>query len=145
MSDWLELPEGIFAIHDPDDPASMKYWRRKDTKRGMHVYHSFRRWPAGTIGSLLTARDGKDPYVRIGGYLARVIEAIAEDPVAAGRRFAQFCDCCCRCGKVLTDPVSKSYGIGPDCRRDISPELLARYLTPQVERLHAQTLLEEIA
>jgi Family of unknown function (DUF6011) len=33
--------------------------------------------------------------------------------------------CCSVCGKDLTDPLSRRYGIGPDCRRDLSPAQLA--------------------
>ncbi|MBO0819325.1 MAG: hypothetical protein J2P26_00590 [Nocardiopsaceae bacterium] len=32
---------------------------------------------------------------------------------------------CRLCGTELTDPLSRRYGIGPDCRADLTPEQLA--------------------
>jgi hypothetical protein len=32
---------------------------------------------------------------------------------------------CSECGKELTDPLSRRYSIGPDCRADMTPEQLA--------------------
>ena len=52
-------------------------------------------------------------------------------------------DAICMCGKALTNDLSKVCGIGPECRRGISPEILANYYRPEVGRVHAQTLGEE--
>ncbi len=74
-------------------------------------------------------------------YRDAVIEAIVVDPVAAGKRFAEWKLRCCMCGKALTNEESKVYGIGTECRRGIPTEVLARYLTPEVGRLHAEYLV----
>lgn len=60
--------------------------------------------------------------------------------------------CCSICGKDLTDPLSRRYGIGPDCRARMTAEQLtdairrnqpgyipkARPASPQAHRNHAE-------
>jgi hypothetical protein len=45
-----------------------------------------------------------------------VYEAILADPDAARMRFATETAHCYRCGRRLTDALSRELGIGPDCR-----------------------------
>lgn len=138
MTDWHDIPEGLYAVLDPEKPDRMEYWCRKDvrTKRGPRPL--FKAWPPGKFGPEL--RGGVRP---VRGHLVQVIEAIASDPIAAQKRFAQFSLRCCFCGKPLTDPRSKTYGIGPECRKGIRAEILARYFTPEVSKAHAAAFAEQ--
>jgi len=60
-------------------------------------------------------------------WLEAVTAVICADPVAAAACFAHYTLCCWNCGKALREEHSKAYGVGPDCRRDMPPELLDRY------------------
>jgi hypothetical protein len=56
---------------------------------------------------------------RSGEAAARVVEAAEEflaDPAGVFRRSE---DCCCICGRPLTDEVSRSRGIGPECHKRV--------------------------
>jgi hypothetical protein len=147
--DALSLAEGYYAVPDPRDVEEMTYWRRSDGKRGP----TFKPWPAtARYGWVLYKKDRPklpkeiscNTYVRayyetLGPpYRYAVVEAIAEDPVAAQQRFADFNTRCCMCGKKLTNDLSKVYGIGPECRKGIPSEVLANYFRPEVSKAHAQ-------
>jgi hypothetical protein len=69
-----------------------------------------------------------------------IVETIAEDPVAAGQRFAGWAICCCCCGKALTNDLLEAYGIGPECHKGLSTELLANYFRPEVGRVRTARL-----
>lgn len=137
MTNWQDIPEGYYAIPDPDRAGRMQYWCRKDinTKRG--TVPSLKPWPPGAYGIQI-----KGTQRVISGPMLQIIEAIAADPVTHGKRFADLTTRCCRCSKVLTDARSKTYGIGPECRKGIRAEILARYFTPAVAEAHAATVAE---
>jgi hypothetical protein len=40
-----------------------------------------------------------------------------------GAVLARSTDHCCICGRVLTDPISRAHGIGPECVRHLPPQL----------------------
>jgi hypothetical protein len=149
--DWTKLPEGYYAVPDPRGIQEMTYWRRKNhKKRGQ----SFGPWPTkARYGWVLLRSDipedlppeiSRDTYVRAyyetlaTPYRQAIVEAIEEDPVAAQHRFADFNTRCCYCGKRLTNDLSKVYGIGPECRKGLSPEVLANYYRPEVGKAHAE-------
>lgn len=46
-----------------------------------------------------------------------VLDAIAADPEAAQRLYGQHIGKCAHCGRTLTDPESREFGIGPECRK----------------------------
>jgi hypothetical protein len=156
--DWEELPEGYYAVPDPRDGVDeITYWRRKD--KGRNKRPSFEAWPLKThYGPRLTRKDlpeGMTPRTDEGEafirdwyentgfpYRAAILEAIADDPVAAGKRFAEWALRCCMCGKVLTRDDSKVYGIGPECRKGMPKALLDNYFPPQVGKAHARHLAE---
>ncbi|MFI6732095.1 DUF6011 domain-containing protein [Nonomuraea sp. NPDC050451] len=158
MTDALDLPEGFYAIQDPHDPTTVTYWRRKDQAgRGRP---QFAAWPPkARNGPVLLKADVPQDlhgaerqqwasrwfHEHLAPYLDAVVEVIAADPVAAGRRFAELTTRCCRCGRALTDDLSKTYGIGPDCRDGIPADLLAAFLTPAVGRAHAELLAGKVA
>lgn len=132
-----------FAVVDPSDPGRMTYWR--SGKRGLKP------WPAqARYGPVLYRSDvpadlsGTARREWIATWFAErsqpwhqaIREAIATDPDDCRARFAAFTSHCCMCGRGLTDPASKTYGIGPECRTGISSTTLAR-LAELVARAHA--------
>jgi hypothetical protein len=120
-------------IADGDPPAKLivlPYW----SAHGKYVHHHFLRW------ELLVEEDVKTPqgpakrWQRRGNAILAesvpkmaTIYATAEDDarrvVATVRSFiedaravlARSCDNCCICGRALTDELSRSRGIGPEC------------------------------
>jgi hypothetical protein len=46
-----------------------------------------------------------------------LLNLLALDPVEAMRTFGKHFTCCGRCGKALTDPVSRQQFLGPECRK----------------------------
>jgi hypothetical protein len=137
--DWQNLDEGYYVVPDPRSGVEeMTYWRRSSTKRGSQ---KFSPWPQKARYGWVLLRSGipKDlpkeisqkTYIRayfdtlVYPYRRAIVEAIEEDPIAAGHRFADFDTRCCSCGRVLTNDLSKVYGIGPECRKGLSSEVLA--------------------
>jgi Family of unknown function (DUF6011) len=130
-----------FAVPDPLDPkwpdsTRLAYWYRP--KRGRQAGR-IRPWPPrrnrwGVLlrSDVLAQPPGREREVyQINHWtLVRagrrwVAEQISEDPIGCAARFAASKSICCCCGKSLTDERSKTYGIGPDCRQGIRPEVLA--------------------
>ncbi|BFP50141.1 hypothetical protein KCMC57_65090 (plasmid) [Kitasatospora sp. CMC57] len=102
------VPDGYFAVTDPDQSEVVTFWRvglPKGLKAGDvadRVYvRAFQGWLA----------EYRAPWV------ARVYAVLLADPEGTGRTFATCAVRCRGCGKALTDPVSKSVGYGPECRR----------------------------
>lgn len=48
---------------------------------------------------------------------AKILSIISQDPEAAAKRYGQELGECARCHRTLTDETSRSYGIGPECRK----------------------------
>ncbi|MFF4388532.1 DUF6011 domain-containing protein [Streptomyces sp. NPDC001552] len=153
--EWPELdgvPVGYYAIYDPDDQTTVIYWRRilTDKSNGLKAWPS-KAWygpPLPRRSEIPTDRAERDAFAAAWrktrqAYIDRVVAALAADPIAAGRRFAEFGIRCCICGRALRDALSKSYGIGPECRSGIPALTLARYLTPLVGQAHAVQLAEQ--
>jgi hypothetical protein len=152
---WLDIPEGHYAIIDPRDQGTVTYWRRKNLKAARGTRPDFGPWPLkARYGPVLYTRDvpatlhaeQRREWIRswyaanFEPYRAAVIEAIAADPVAAGKRFADLTSRCCSCGRTLTDDLSKVYGIGPECRSGLTAEHLALYYAPRLGQAHAEYL-----
>lgn len=150
MTGWRGLPEGLYAVVDSHDKGTVSYWRRSGGTRPQ-----FSAWPPkAAYGPVLLKRDVPPGlYGRERGefltrwlaetrqpYMTRVIGALLADPVACRKRFAALTSRCCQCARALTDDLSKTYGIGPECRAGISAEVLALYFTPAVARAHAEHL-----
>lgn len=150
MTPYAAIPLGYYAVVDPGDPTTMTYWRRA-SPRGREVFES---WPTGTkLGPALYSRDvpaalrGEDRRAWIRAWYAdvrhpwqaAVVEAIVADPVGTSVRFAEHFTRCCRCGRSLTEEASKAYGIGPECRRGMTPAELDPYVRA-VGAAHAASL-----
>lgn len=119
------LPDGYYAVPDPDDPSTTTCWRVKNDAGGALTPS-----PTGAhFGPTLYKRDvpkgliGRDRAIWANRWFAevrapwdlRVRAAIAADPEAAGLRFAEHTDHCCRCNQPLTVKASQAMGVGPDC------------------------------
>ena len=46
-----------------------------------------------------------------------IVDLIANDPYKYTRLFGENYSCCGKCGAELTDPISRSMFLGPECRR----------------------------
>jgi hypothetical protein len=113
----MEATYSYYAVLDPGDHTRMRYARR--TTRG-HL----ELWP---------------PIARIPGLAdgPGILAEIESDPDAAAARFDALATDCCICGRTLTDPLSKTLGIGPECRQDVGDTALA-VLAEGVARQHAR-------
>jgi len=138
-----------FAVTDPLDPGQVTYWRRGKNGRiapwpvraryGPILFKSAvpkglggdrNRW----VQDWYTAnREPWDAEVRL---------AITGSPEECQARFSVFAIRCCSCGRGLTDPKSKTCGIGPECRHGLPEEALGR-MARLVGRIHAQALLTQ--
>lgn len=133
-----------FAVPDPDNAGQMTYWRR--TARGQ-----LEAWPAKARYGPVLYRSDVPPNLRgqertewintwqreqRNPWHDAVRAAIEADPAGCAQRFAQLCTRCCACGRTLTDPASKVYGIGPECRAAVSDTFLAD-MASAVGRSHA--------
>ena len=144
-----DLPDGYYAVPDPDDTTAMTYWRAKGG--GLHP-HPAKTWygPARPLRQDAPSPKGgpefqewmRDYFDRWTAWARRVRDSLAIDPAATARRFADLTTRCCVCGRALTDAESKVLGIGPDCRSRLDPHgVAAIVLTPEVAKAHAAALL----
>jgi hypothetical protein len=148
---WEALPEGYYAVPDPRSEDMTYWWRRVKGKK--RPRQAFDPWPLkAEYAPVLYHKDVPDGKVLEGLTLSRndyvhawhktlswpyreaIVEAILEDPIAAQHQFADLNTRCCNCGRKLTNDLSKVYGIGPECRKDLSSEVLANYFRPEVGR-----------
>lgn len=136
-----------YAVPDPNDASVMTYWRRD--KRGQ-----LQPWPErARYGPHLTRADlplelhgrHRDEWAASwmrevrAPWMSEVQRVIDDRPDEAAGRFAVFATRCCMCGRVLTDPASKTYGIGPECRSGLSDEQLAA-MAEHVGQLHGEAV-----
>ncbi|RPK76378.1 hypothetical protein EES45_23080 [Streptomyces sp. ADI97-07] len=140
-----DLRNGYYATLDPADPATMTYWRVRNSAATP--------WPAKAwYGPARPLRrdapadaDARIAWLRLWqtGYrewLHTVLDTLDQDPAAARRRFADLSTRCCLCGRALHDDRSKVLGVGPDCREGVSEEMLAQLVTPAIAAAHAAQL-----
>lgn len=146
-----------YAVPDPGDPGQMTYWRLNPPGKPHPFMGHFEPWPSkAKYGPRLLRKDVPKGWDRM-GRLARddfisdwrdnvrgpwedkILVALVTDPAGCQARFAAFTSRCCICGRELTDPASKTYGIGPDCRNAMPAHLLAD-MAEQMGRIHAKHL-----
>lgn len=136
------IPDGYYALPDPDNPAVMTYWHAKDGR--------IQPWPTKAWhGPLrLLKRDmpkdrdrmiavWREWQARYGAWANRVHDALDGDPHPARARFSAFTTRCFDCGRALTDAKSKTLGLGPDCRGGLDEAWLASVMTPMIAAAHA--------
>ncbi|GGX02105.1 DUF6011 domain-containing protein [Streptomyces chryseus] len=142
------LPHGYYAVLDPANPDTMTYWRvRGETVTAWPAKAWYgparplkRDAPADADERIAWLREWQAGYRE---WLRTVRAALDRDPAAARRNFADLTTRCCQCGRALTDDRSKVLGVGPECRRGVSEELLALICTPAVAAAHAARTAEE--
>jgi len=134
-----------YAVPDPNDPNRMTYWQRGPAG-GLTPHPPRTRYSPRLLRSdvpdWLTGRERQtwvEDWARqhVWPWYAAIHAAIDADPQACTARFAAFTTRCCECGRTLRDPVSKTYGIGPDCRDGIPNEVLAA-MARMVGQAHAE-------
>lgn len=103
-----------FAVRDPDDLAHMTLWRR--TARGFAPFD----------GQLRIGRARAYAAAKGAAWQAAVDAAIAVDPHAGARDFADLGKCCV-CARVLKDRDDQVVGIHQACRNAMDPADAAAY------------------
>lgn len=51
--------------------------------------------------------------------MASTAKMLSDDPIGYSKLFAQHYSVCGKCGAELTDEKSRSFGFGPDCRKEL--------------------------
>ncbi len=151
-----DVQPDYFAIPDPLDDrwldpdwlgtTRLSYWYRP--KRGKKA-GQLQPWPPrrNRWGRLTWAEVNAQPldqredfqiqhWAKVRAGRQEVARRIDADPELAAARFAEARSICCCCGKGLTDERSKAYGIGPDCRQGIDPQVLTALIAKMAE-VHA--------
>jgi len=96
------IPNGYYAINDSGAPDDIHFFRVS-------------RFRDGGIKVQEQASDELHP-VRRGGRRTAILKAILSvGPAAASALYGQTIGRCGRCNRTLTDALSRSRGIGPDC------------------------------
>jgi hypothetical protein len=143
------LPDGYYAVADPGDRAMVTYWRVAPSRYGRRLTA----WPPrARYGPRLlrsevppaSDREGRAAAIAAHSAAGRawhaaVVQELARDVAAAAARFALLRTRCCCCGRPLTDPASKTYGIGPECRQGL-PDVWLAAMADAVRRAHGERL-----
>jgi len=101
---WPSVPEGRYAVVDPEDQV-LKFYAVDKPREG--------RWAGWTFLAVF-ASDERHP-VKAHETKQRILDLIAANPEAASARFGQEMGSCGICGRTLTDETSRARGIGPVC------------------------------
>jgi len=128
------VPDGYFAVH-PDDETPYTFLRLTRPKKGkfqgttkVQTQHSdilkpfLTVWPSGKVWKREhTALDK--------------LELLVANYRDAGIAYAREMNHCMSCGKQLTDPRSRHYGVGPECEREKGFD----WLIAQIDEQHGHT------
>lgn len=105
-----KIQEGHYAI-DGRDGRQTDFYRVDRPTEG--------KWSGWTFLKMVV---GGKPDVRVKSHdiIYSVLEAIQKDPAKAAQRYGVELGQCSRCNRHLTDEVSRSLGMGPDCREKMA-------------------------
>jgi hypothetical protein len=103
-----KLDQGYYAIVDPQDKA-IKFFQVRTPNRG--------KW-AGYVFLSVVSGDNKFG-VRDRNERERIFIEIAKNPLEALKLFGKEIGQCGHCRKQLTDEESRTFGIGPVCRKKL--------------------------
>jgi len=98
------VPAGRYAVENAE--GKLGFYRVSRPESG--------RWAGKTFVNV-QASDDEYP-VRGAAAVGSILTKIAVDPAAAAQRYGQEIGRCSRCGRTLTDEISRAAGMGPDCR-----------------------------
>lgn len=137
-----DLPDGYYAVLNPDDPATMTYWRVRTGRITAWPAKAHHGPPRLLKRDAPADRDARIAWMRVWSsryqsWMQRLHAALIADLPAARRTFADLTVRCCECGRALTDDRSKVLGVGPECRRHMDDGVLAQLVTPQIATAHA--------
>lgn len=105
---WRAIPvysknKAYYAVRD--DGGQVSFFRVERPAKGKHAGKTF-----------LKMQAGSEFYpVHSWPTMVAFLDAIAADPTAAARLYADEIGRCSRCGRTLTDEDSRERGMGPDC------------------------------
>jgi hypothetical protein len=103
-NDFSDVPDGYYAV---DGPEGMKFYRFRTA--GRNATYPGRRYLK------VQASDEFHP-IRNASTKATILTAIRDaGPAASMALYGQHIGSCGRCNRTLTDAVSRTRGIGPDC------------------------------
>jgi len=102
------IGQGYYAIVDPQD-SILKFYQVRAPKEGKWAGWVFLSQVSGE--NHIPMRDKQERE--------RIFIEIAKDPLEALKRYGKEIGRCGHCRKQLTDEVSREFGIGPVCRKDM--------------------------
>lgn len=98
-----DVPAGRYALVHPER-GHVEFFRVDRPEEGKWAGYTF-----------VKQQASDDLYPVKGARAKEILSRIAEDPHAALIRYGHELGCCGRCGRTLTDEVSRAMGIGPEC------------------------------
>ena len=134
--DISSVPNGYYAVNLPNSYGTSEktFLRVTRTRRNKLRNRAYRYGkvikgaeiiPAGTVEVAELSsdskrlagdqRDAQEPGSMYHGEFEDHLLMIRRNPVKAAERFAHTIGRCGRCGKLLTDDISRSDGFGPEC------------------------------
>lgn len=120
----LEAPKAAYvatkvASPGTEIPVGAKgrgYFALPGTDGALHFYQVEKPTEGKWAGYTFLKEQASDDTFPVRGVRARaILQIIAQDPQAAGKRYADEIGRCWVCNKTLTDAASREAGIGPVC------------------------------
>jgi hypothetical protein len=75
-----------------------------------YMHTLYMRRLTGSVGAFTRHKLTKNDTITL-------VDLIARDPYKYAKLFGLHYSCCGKCGAELTDPVSRKFQLGPDCRK----------------------------
>lgn len=100
------------------EPSDVKAGRYAIVEDGVTKFYRVTKGKGAWAGRTFVEAQASDDHYPVRNPVKRVqiLAAIEADPMAE-RRYGMELGKCSRCGRTLTDETSRSYGIGPECRK----------------------------